>query len=115
MISSKMIRGYIGLAFALLCSGNALAAGSTGNISVSSISVENGHLYIQVASFDNPDNCGFSTLLVVPSDTPKQDHFLSIALTALASGKAISAWVSGCESSPWENTVARVVSLGIQA
>ena len=77
-----------------------------------SIHLEYGTPYL---TFDqpigNPDGCASNAVVALAPDLQNQQFYLSLAMTALASGKPVSAWIDGCTSSPWFPTVPRVYAM----
>lgn len=59
----------------------------------------------------NPDGCASNAVVALAPDLPNQQFYLSLAMTALASGKPVSVWIDGCTSSPWFPTVPRVYAM----
>ncbi|MBW6526846.1 hypothetical protein KZ813_08355 [Sphingomonas sp. RHCKR7] len=80
------------------------------------VQVESGVPFI---TFDkalaNPDKCAGAGVLTLPDEMKNQAYYLSLAMTALATGKPVDAWVDGCGWAPWtaSPTVPKIYSLRI--
>lgn len=79
---------------------------------VVAVQLENGIPYI---NFDkpigNPDSCAGVSWVVLWSDLPDRQSYLSMAMTALAAGKSVTVFVDGCGWSPWVATVPKVYAM----
>ncbi len=60
---------------------------------------DNGEVIILGNGILNPDSCATSGYIVIPATMPGKDTFLSIALTAKATGKRLNFWMVGCVTS----------------
>lgn len=81
---------------------------------VATVHLENGVPYIffdQVIA--NPDGCTSNSRVVLANDLSNQQSYLSLAMTALASGKSVTVHVSGCVLSPWGITLPKVYAMQI--
>lgn len=81
---------------------------------ISVIHIENGETFIMFYQpINNPDNCPSSNTITFPTSSPNYQGTLSILMTALATGKKISIWVSGCSYTPWGNTAPKAYAIQI--
>jgi len=107
---------FIAIMFALFVASPAHASGSGGDrITLDSISAGGGHIYLWSSRYSNPDSCASSAVMVIPSNTPGLELQMSIAMTAIASGKPVSIWVDGCVGAPWFANIPKVVDLWLHA
>ena len=91
--------------------GAAHAAGHAGILAPDSPHTEEGEIFI-MGNSNNPDGCARSDVLGVSmADAKKADRMLSMAMTAIASGKKLRIWVNGCKSSPWFPSVPQVYAM----
>lgn len=56
----------------------------------------NNEIFIFGAGIANPDGCGSSGYIALDPANPANDKFLSVILTAKATGKPINFWMIGC-------------------
>ena len=84
--------------YALLC-GSAIAAGETGEVTISSVKVADGYTEIYFTSVaNNPDSCSdASRAVVLPSHNAKKDIY-SAATAAMNSGLMAVVEVDGCST-----------------
>ena len=66
---------------------NAYAGGDSGGVLIDRVHIESGKLFIWSSTFANLDSCATSAVIVIPETTLKFESFVSIALTAQATGK----------------------------
>lgn len=106
---------------AMMAATPALAASAAGTgVYLGSIHIEGGTVYIfpqTGQTFVNGENCaGAGAVGLAPSLT-NRDYYLSVAMTALASGKKVNLWVNGCTGAPWSSspTVQSVYAIAILA
>lgn len=95
----------------LAISAPANAAGTSGSFLINKIVVENGRFMLFGTGISNPDACSTSAYVIVGSGVPKQDYFLSVALTAKSTGKPVSVWMDGCAASNWDTSAPVAVSI----
>lgn len=89
------------------------AAGTSGSLVPTSVHVEGGNVYVSGA-FQNPDQCAASSIVVLfPANAQELDRMTSMAMTAVASGKKISMWLSGCAPVPWYASAPRAVTMAL--
>ncbi len=95
----------------LFASGVSYAAGHAGNLTPDSVHAEGGEVFI-MGSFNNPDGCARSDVVGLSmGDAKEVERMLSMAMTAIASGKKLSIWVNGCKGSPWSPSVPQVYAM----
>lgn len=61
----------------------------------------------------NPDGCASNAVVTLASDLANQQFYLSLAMTALTTGKSVTVWVSGCAWAPWFPSVPKVHAMQI--
>lgn len=93
--------------------GSAMAAGPGGTLSLNTVDVENGAVYLDAPGMLNPDSCLSSAHAVIPDANTQQKEFLSVALTAMASGKHVILWLSGCSATPWSTSEPVVAAISL--
>lgn len=99
------------VAMLALIDGSAHAAGHAGILTPDSVHTEGGEIFI-MGNFNNPDGCAKSDVVGLSmSDAKEADRMLSMAMTAIASGKKLSIWVNGCKGSPWSPSVPQVYAM----
>ena len=117
----RMIRAFA-LAVAIVGSAASFVpqvayAGGSGSgaswVLIDKVMVENGNYYLWSSNFTNPDGCASAAVLVIPPSLPKQDSYLSMALTAVTARKPLQIWVSGCTPTSWYTSAPIVLSLVI--
>ena len=88
----------IGVATMAVLSGTSHAAGSTGKRLIMDINVtESGNVsLLGNTAWGNPDSCARSDQIWIESSATTYNVNLAQAMTALAAGKQMDAWVSGC-------------------
>ncbi len=91
----------------------AMAAGSGGTVALTIVDAENGGIYLAGTGMLNPDSCTSNTHAVIPGANSQQKEFLAIALTAMASGKHVALWFSGCSATPWSSSEPVVVAISL--
>lgn len=90
---------------------SAHAAGHAGILTPDSVHTEGGEIFI-MGNFINPDGCAKNDVVGLSmSDAKEADRMLSMAMTAIASGKKLSIWVNGCKGSPWSPSVPQVYAM----
>jgi hypothetical protein len=93
------------LMFALvLLPGLAVAQGGSGTTTISSLLLDSSYnelMIVGTTPWSNPDGCANSTIVLVPTSSSMYKDILAAALTALAAGKTVSFWVTGCPNSAW--------------
>lgn len=106
-------------AIVALLSTSATAAGSSGLVKITNISVEGGQgVFINVEPRWPLTDCGAAntysgnTAFISFSDPMFQAKY-SAALTAFASNKGISMWLAGCFTTNWGFNANQVHSIGI--
>lgn len=106
-----------GFAFAAVLTGLcapaclAVAAGSSGTIIPTNVTVEGGNVYVS-GSVANPDSCGASNMAVLsPANDREMDRMCALTVTAVSAKRPISMWLSGCTATPWGYAVPRAVSM----
>lgn len=81
---------------------------------VTNIHLEGGQPYIFFdKAIGNPDGCQNNSRVVLSSDLTNREFYLSVAMTALATGKSVTAYVNGCVASHWGTTVPKIYVLAI--
>lgn len=92
-------------------SGPANAYGFAGTIVPKSVHAEGGWVYL-FGSFNNPDNCAKSDVLVInAANSEELARMASMAITAKATGKPLNIWVDGCQSVPWAPSAPRAYAM----
>lgn len=101
------------LVFCLAQASAAAAAGvGVDQAKLTSIHVENGvpFLYFN-KTISNPDGCAAVSVITLPLDLSNHNAYLSMAMTALTTGKTLTVYVSGCGYAPWGNPVPKAYAL----
>lgn len=82
------------------------------NAKIQAIHLESGvpFLFFEQA-VGNPDGCASAAVIVLAPDLVNQQYYLSLATTAMASGKPVSIWVAGCGWAPWSPSVPKVYAM----
>jgi hypothetical protein len=95
----------------LICVNSAYADGGSGSVYLNSVHAEGGNIY-RFGDFTNPDRCAVNSVVVLrPANEREMDRMMSMALTAIASGKKISMWLAGCGSVPWYPSAPQAVAM----
>lgn len=82
---------------------------------ISSIHLENGDAYVSfISAVGNPDNCGSAGAVVLPAGISSHDSYISLLMTAMATGKRVSAWVDGCNPSPFGSTFPALYAMQVK-
>lgn len=84
----------------------AVASGSGGTQTISTINVDSSSQLIWVsgaAAWSNPDSCGRSDIVLLQMSNAYYKDMLAILIAASVSGKNVGLWLNGCSSSPWGN------------
>jgi len=91
------------------------AAGNSGWRNIKNVRIESASFIAiyPTSDFDNPDNCGKSTMAMIPFSDISKEAKLSVALAAYMGGKRVQTYMMGCESTPWGYTVPVVYNLVI--
>lgn len=99
----------------LATSGPAHAAGTAvSGAKIATIHLETGVPYLFFDQpISNPDGCTSNSRVVLANDLLNREGYLSLAMTALASGKLVAVFVSGCIGSPWGVTLPKVYAMRI--
>lgn len=92
------------------------ANGSSGTRGVKYIKVEDAFatFIYPDTPFLNPDNCGNTTMAMIKFSDPAKDDKVALTLAAYMGGKKISAWFTGCASTPWGYTVPVMYNITIR-
>lgn len=95
----------MGAAMVSVISSPAWAAGpaTPTPVQIAAIHLESGVPFIQLATtpVSNPDNCAAAHVVTLASDLPNQQAYLSLAMTAFATGRKVLIFVNGCGPAPW--------------
>jgi hypothetical protein len=92
------------------------AAGDTGLVTIQEVHIE-GSVFTSANSlsgttFANPDGCGAATTVILPSSVGGYAGMQAMLLAAVASGKQVHFWVSGCYAY-WGSTYPMAGSVSI--
>lgn len=94
---------------------NVYADGSSGERELKYVRVVDNLMITATAAtgttFNNPDNCGDSSIAVVNATEAGADKKLTLMLSAFMSGKKIGMWFNGCVSTPWGYTAPHVYTI----
>lgn len=100
------------VAFGAVVPGVVDAHGGSGVVVPTYVAAESGNVYIS-GDFQNPDQCATSSVVVLQAkDAEELNRMLSIAMTAMLSGRKVSMWLVGCAPVPWFPTAPLATSIG---
>jgi len=87
------------------------AAGSGGTVALTKVDVDQGQVFLSGTGMVNPDGCLAYTRPVILNTNPQFDQLLSVSLTAMATGKKVALWFSGCHATFWSTSEPVIVAV----
>ena len=106
---------YIVLIILSVYAVNAHANGGSGYRNINNVKIE-GENFIAIypdTAWANPDDCGNSSLAIIPLSDKAYQAKLSIALSAFMGKKKLALWLTGCQQTPWGYTAPIVYTMTI--
>lgn len=102
--------------FAALPMTAANAAGSSGISTITNVNLDTYNqfaVFTGATTWNNPDNCSASAVVVLPFSNQYYKDVLAAVLMASATGKTVSFWLGGCTWTPWATSQPVVLSVSV--